>query len=49
MSNANDMLKSFLKENKEHHYNYEDEIDYKVSSGSLNVDFELNGLGSRLA
>lgn len=43
MTTANDMLKSFLKENKEHHYNYEDEIDYKVSSGSLNVDFELGG------
>ena len=43
MSTANDMLKSFLKENKEHHYNFEDEIDYKVSSGSLNVDFELGG------
>ena len=43
MSTANEMLKSFLKENKDHHYNYEDEIDYKVSSGSLNVDFELGG------
>jgi RecA/RadA recombinase len=43
MSTANDMLKSFLKDNKEHHYNFEDEIDYKVSSGSLNVDFELGG------
>ena len=43
MSTANDMLKSFLKENKEHHYNFEDEINYKVSSGSLNVDFELGG------
>lgn len=43
MSTANDMLKSFLKENKEHHYNFEEEINYKVSSGSLNVDFELGG------
>jgi len=43
MSEANEMLKSFLKENKDHHYNYEDTIDYKVSSGSLNVDFELGG------
>jgi len=43
MSEANEMLKSFLKENKEHHYNYEETIDYKVSSGSLNVDFELGG------
>jgi RecA/RadA recombinase len=43
MSTANDMLKSFLKDNEEHHYNYEEEIDYKVSSGSLCVDFELEG------
>lgn len=43
MSTANDMLKSFLKENKDHHYNFEEEISYKVSSGSLNVDFELGG------
>ena len=38
-----DALKSFLKQNQEHHYNFEEEIDYKVSSGSLKVDFELNG------
>ena len=43
MTDINQTLKSFLKENKEHHYNYEEEIDYKVSSGSLNMDFELNG------
>ena len=43
MSSINETLKSFLKENKEHHYNYEEEIDYKVSSGSLTVDFELGG------
>jgi len=36
-------LKSFLKQNEEHHYNFEEEIDYKVSSGSLKVDFELEG------
>ena len=40
---ANEALKSFLKQNEEHHYNFEEEIDYKVSSGSLKVDFELNG------
>lgn len=39
----NDALKSFLKQNEEHHYNFEEEIDYKISSGSLKVDFELNG------
>ena len=43
MTDTNETLKSFLKENKEHHYNYEEEVDYKVSSGSLNVDFELGG------
>lgn len=43
MTTINETLKSFLKENKEHHYNYEEEIDYKVSSGSLTVDFELGG------
>mgnify|MGYP003120972320 FL=1 len=43
MSTANETLKSFLKENKEDHYNYEEEIDYRVSSGSLTVDFELGG------
>ena len=36
-------LKSFLKQNEEHHYNFEEEIDYKISSGSLKVDFELDG------
>ncbi len=40
---TNSALKSFLEQNKEHHYNYEDEIDYKVSSGSLKVDFEMGG------
>ena len=39
MTDINETLKSFLKENKEHHYNNEEEIDYKISSGSLNVDF----------
>jgi RecA/RadA recombinase len=38
-----DSLKSFLKQNEEHHYNYEEDIDYKVSCGSLKVDFELGG------
>tara|TARA_B100000214_G_scaffold338343_1_gene283431 strand:+ start:651 stop:1763 length:1113 start_codon:yes stop_codon:yes gene_type:complete len=43
MSSANQTLDSFLKENKDHHYNFEEEINYKVSSGSLKFDFELNG------
>jgi RecA/RadA recombinase len=36
-------LKSFLQQNEDHHYNFEEEVDYKVSSGSLKVDFELGG------
>jgi len=40
---TNSILKTFLKQNKEHHYNFEKEISYKVSSGSLKMDFELNG------
>jgi len=43
MVTANETLESFLKENKEHHYNFEEEITYKVSSGSLKFDYELNG------
>jgi len=40
---SNKLLKNFLKTNKEDHYNFEDEIDYKVSSGSLNFDLQLGG------
>lgn len=43
MNSPNETLESFLKENKEHHYNFEEEVTYKVSSGSLKFDFELNG------
>ena len=38
---SNDRLKAFLKDNKEDHYNFEDEVYYKVSSGSLNLDFVM--------
>lgn len=42
-------LKTFLKNNKESHYNFEQAIDYKVSSGSLLVDYFLDGgLGTGL-
>lgn len=41
--NSQEALSLFLKQNKDHHYNFEEEIDYKVSSGSLKVDFELDG------
>ena len=40
---ASDRLLSFLKENKEDHYNFEDEIYYKVSTGSLNLDIATSG------
>lgn len=42
-SESSQSLSSFLKQNEEHHYNFEEEIDYKVSCGSLKVDFELSG------
>jgi RecA/RadA recombinase len=40
---SKDVLSSFLKNNKEDHYNFEDETDYKVSSGSLQLDIHLGG------
>ena len=40
---SQNVLGSFLKTNKEDHYNFEDEIDYKVSSGSLQLDLQLGG------
>ena len=40
---SKDLLKNFLKSNKENHYNFEEEIDYKVSSGSLQFDLQLGG------
>jgi RecA/RadA recombinase len=43
MSDPNELLTSFLAQNKEDHYNFEESIDYKVSSGSLLLDLELGG------
>lgn len=40
---SSDILGSFLKREEAFHYNFEDEIDYKVSSGSLNLDLRLGG------
>ena len=40
---SSDVLGSFLKQNSEDHYNFEDETDYKVSSGSLQLDLHLDG------
>ena len=41
--NVNQKLANFLKTNQSDHYNYEEEINYKISSGSLMVDFALSG------
>jgi RecA/RadA recombinase len=40
---SSDILNSFLKQNSDDHYNFEKEIDYKVSSGSLQLDLRLGG------
>ncbi len=40
---SKDVLSSFLKNNKEDHYNFEQDNDYKVSSGSLQLDIHLGG------
>ena len=34
---ASEQLSSFLKTHKEDHFNYEEAIEYKVSSGSLHL------------
>ena len=44
---ASDRLLSFLKDNNEDHYNFEDEIYYKVSTGSLNLDILQEGLSEK--
>ena len=38
-----ELLENYLKANKEDHFNYEKENDYKVSSGSLQFDMCLGG------
>jgi hypothetical protein len=40
---SSDILSSFLKQNAQDHYNFEQEIDYKVSSSSLQLDLHLGG------
>lgn len=46
---SQEQLKSFLKRNQDSHYNYEETIDYRVSSGSLLFDYRLGGgLGTGL-
>ena len=40
---SSEVLDSFLKQNSEDHYNFEETVDYKVSSGSLQLDLQLGG------
>ena len=41
--NAESQIQSYLERNKEDHYNFEREVNYKVSSGSLLLDIEMDG------
>lgn len=41
--NPEDQLLDFMKENKTGHFNDEPDYNYKVSTGSLNLDIEMNG------
>jgi RecA/RadA recombinase len=43
VTKSTDVLNSFLKQNQSDHYNFEETIDYKVSSGSLQLDLHLGG------
>jgi RecA/RadA recombinase len=43
VTKSTDVLNSFLKQNQSDHYNFEESIDYKVSSGSLQLDLHLGG------
>ena len=45
MTRALDQINEFLadKENKKYHYNDYAEVDYKISSGSLNLDIAMGG------
>ena len=36
-------IESFLSQNKDYHYNFEEERDYTVASGSLILDLEMGG------
>jgi RecA/RadA recombinase len=40
---SKDILSTYLKDNKEDHYNYEEDVLYKASSGSLQLDIQLGG------
>ena len=40
---SEEQIESYLAQNKDEHYNYEEEYDYIVSSGSLLLDIEMGG------
>ena len=40
---SKNILGSFLKNNKDDHYNFEDVVNYRVSTGSLNLDMQTDG------
>lgn len=40
---SKNVLGSFLKNKKDDHYNFEDSVTYKVSTGSLNFDLQTGG------
>lgn len=40
---ASQLFEKFLKDKKDSHYNYEENSDYCVSSGSLKLDIEMGG------
>lgn len=42
------ILAGELNRNKEDHYNFEEEVYYKISTGSLAMDIETNGIGPGL-
>ena len=41
--NPENILNNYLKANKDDHYNFEETVEYKVSSGSLQLDLYLSG------
>mgnify|MGYP001221869858 FL=1 len=40
---SKNLVGNFLKNNKEDHFNYEEQVNYRVSSGSLEFDHHLDG------
>lgn len=42
-NNPNNTLELFLKNNQDFHYNFEEEVVYKISTGSLLLDLEVSG------